>query len=139
MIGAVGLRHVTVVASDLAASLAFYDAALEPLGIGRIADYPDEEEDDAAVEAAGYGLPSAGALLWVVAGLPPTTGAHLAFDAPSGPDGGAASVAAFHAAAMEHGGVSRRAPRRWAIYRPGYFGAVVADPDGNLIEAIAAE
>ena len=130
---------MTVVASDLAASLAFYDAALAALGMQRIADYPDEEEDGAAVEAVGYGLPSAGAQLWVVAGPTPTTGAHIAFDAPAGPDGAAATVAAFHAAATSHGGVSRRAPRRWAIYRPGYFGAVVADPDGNLIEAVAAE
>lgn len=44
------LDHVTMVASDLVASQRFYDAALAPLGIGRVFDFTD---------ATGYGGPMA--------------------------------------------------------------------------------
>ena len=46
-----------------------------------------------------------------------------------------AEVERFHRAGLAHGGRSAQAPRRWEIYRPGYFGAIVTDPDGNLVEA----
>jgi catechol 2,3-dioxygenase-like lactoylglutathione lyase family enzyme len=128
------LLHVTVVASDLAAALPFYDAVLGALNLERHSDFPDEEEEDADVDAVAYGRPGADPVLWVVAGTTPTTGAHLAFTA-SGPD----AVEAFWRRAVEHGGGQRQAPRRWEIYRQGYFGAIVADPDGNLIEAVAHE
>ena len=73
-------------------------------------------------------------MLWVAAGAGPTTGLHLAFRA-----GSAAQVEAFHAAALAAGGTSHDAPRRWPIFRRGEFNAIVADPDGNLVEAIAPE
>jgi hypothetical protein len=50
-----------------------------------------------------------------------------------------AQVDAFFAAATRAGGSATQAPRRWEIYRPGYYGALVADPDGNLIEALVDE
>ncbi len=127
------LQHVTLVAADLDASLAFYDAALSPLGLGRTVDFPDEEDAEEGIDAAGYGSEE-DPVLWVVRGERPTAGVHLALRADD-----AAAVDAFHAAGVAAGGTSRRAPRRWAIYRRGYFGAVLADPDGNLVEAIATE
>jgi catechol 2,3-dioxygenase-like lactoylglutathione lyase family enzyme len=127
------LDHVTITACDLAASLAFYDAALGALGMHRVVELVDEEEDEAATEAVAYG-PGDSALLWLVAGRAPTSGAHVSLRA-----GSAAQVEAFHAAALAHGGASHDAPRRWAIYRRGQFNAIVRDPDGNLVEAVAAE
>ncbi|MDT4934486.1 MAG: hypothetical protein QOK11_2378, partial [Pseudonocardiales bacterium] len=54
------LDHATIVASGFAASLAFYDAALGALGLVRAAEFGDEEEEDADVEAAGWGLTDGG-------------------------------------------------------------------------------
>ena len=128
------LDHVTVVATDFAAALAFYDAAFEPLGLTRVVEFGDEEEDDAPLEAAGWGPPEEPAVLWVVAGPAPTTGVHVALRASS-----RAAVEAFYAAALAAGGSPHDAPRRWAIFRRGEFNAVVLDPAGNAIEAISAE
>jgi catechol 2,3-dioxygenase-like lactoylglutathione lyase family enzyme len=127
------LAHVTLTATDLDAALALFDAALAPLGLARAVDFPDEEDADEGVDVAGYGVGD-DVHLWVVRGLEPTTNAHVAFAAAD-----RVAVEEFHAAAVAAGATSRRAPRRWAIYRSGYFGAVVADSHGNLLEAISAE
>ena len=137
------LDHVTLTTCDLATSTAFYDAALAPLGLRRVVELVDEEEENAPTEAVGYGTAEDGtgesaAVLWLVAGTVSTsrttTGVHLALRAPS-----AEAVAAFHAAAVAAGGTSHDAPRRWPIFRRGAFNAIVADPDGNLVEAVSAE
>jgi catechol 2,3-dioxygenase-like lactoylglutathione lyase family enzyme len=128
------LRHISVCAGSFTASLAFYDAALGALGLVRVQEYGDEEEDNAVLEAAGFGRPDEPPSFWLVTGGEPTRGAHAAFAAAS-----RSAVDAFFAAAVAAGGTPRQAPRRWEIYRPGYFGAVVADPDGNLIEAALDE
>ena len=127
------LDHVTITATDFAAGLAFYDAALGALGLTRVLEFGDEEEDDAVIEAAGWG-DGTHAVLWLVAGAAPTSGVHVSLRAAS-----RTAVEQFHAAALANGGRSHDAPRRWAIYRRGQFNAVVADPDGNLLEAVARE
>jgi catechol 2,3-dioxygenase-like lactoylglutathione lyase family enzyme len=127
------LDHVTVTASDFAASLRFYDAALAELGMRRMHELGDEEEDGAEVEVAAYGTGDT-AQLWLVTGARPSSGLHLAFRADS-----AAQVERFHAAALRAGGTSHDAPRRWPIFRRGEFNAIVRYPDGNLVEAIGAE
>lgn len=128
------LDHATICASDFTASLAFYDAALGALGLVRVAEYGDEEEEHASIEAAGWGPPGVAPLIWLVAADVPTHAAHVCFRA-----GSRAEVESFHAAALSAGGQSHDAPRRWAIFRQGDFNAVVRDPDGNRIEAVAAE
>lgn len=127
------LDHVTIAAADLAARLRLYDAALAPLGLGRRHELRDEEEDDTAVDAVGYGPADGAAVLWLVTGIP-TRAVHLSLRA-----GSRAAVQEFHAAAVAAGWASRDAPRRWPIYRRGDFNAIVRDPDGNLIEAVADE
>jgi catechol 2,3-dioxygenase-like lactoylglutathione lyase family enzyme len=129
------LRHVTITGIDLAASLAFYDAILAELGLQRFAEYRDEEEpDDSDVEAVGYGMPGEDAVLWVVAGSAQTQGLHIALSAES-----PARVDAFFRSGLTHGGSARQAPRRWEIFRTGYYGAQLTDPAGNVIEAISRE
>lgn len=128
------LDHVTVSASDFAASLRFYDAALAALGLRRLQELGDEEEDDPAVEVAAYGRDEGAATFWLTSGARVTTGVHVAFRAAS-----ADEVERFHAAALDAGGTSHDAPRRWPIFRRGEFNAIVRDPDGNLIEAIGPE
>ena len=130
------LSHATICASDFGASLAFYDAALGALGLVRAAEFGDEEEEHAAHrEAAGWGrADDAAPLLWLVAAHPATRDAHLSLRA-----GSREEVEAFYAAAVGAGGRPHDAPRRWAIFRRGDFNAVVLDPDGNRIEAVAGE
>jgi catechol 2,3-dioxygenase-like lactoylglutathione lyase family enzyme len=129
-----GLDHVTITASDFACSLTFYEAALTALGWVRALELGDEEEDDPAVEVVGWGPEETRPALWLVSGSTPTRGLHVALTAVD-----AGSVEAFHEAAVATGGRSHDAPRRWAIIRRGQFNAIVADPDGNLVEAVAPE
>jgi len=128
------LDHLTIVASDFARSLAVYDAALTALGLERAVDLEDEEDEDAPLEAVGWGPAGERPVVWLVVGERITRGAHLAFRADD-----QAAVMRFHAAALDAGASNHSAPRRWPIYRRGEFNAIVADPDGNLIEAIAPE
>lgn len=130
------LDHVTltVAAPEFTSRLAFYDAALGTLGLVRVAELVDEEEDDAAVEAVGWGRADGPGVIWLVIGDRPTSGLHVRLRADS-----RAQVETFHAEAVRAGGAEHAAPRRWALYRRGEFNAIVADRAGNLIEAVAAE
>src|SRR5690348_10654150 len=114
------LDHVTITASDFAASLRFYDATLAALGLHRLHELGDEEEDDPAVEVAAYGQDDGAAVVWLTSGLRATVGLHMAFRASS-----AEQVSQFHAAAVAAGGTSHDAPRRWPIFRRGEFNAIV--------------
>lgn len=136
MIAGVAIGHVTLTSSDLRATVLFYDAVLRTIGLVRLQEFADEEEDpaDVPLDAIGFGAPGHPPLLWIVAGTPVTRAAHVAFTARSRTE-----VDAFFAEGVSHGGTARQAPRSWEIYRPGYYGALVADPAGNLVEAVADE
>jgi catechol 2,3-dioxygenase-like lactoylglutathione lyase family enzyme len=127
------IDHVAIRVSDLARSRAFYGAALAPLGFRELYEVDDDRQGGRGV---AYGRPGADdfALHEPIddAGRDTvTTGAHLAFCADS-----ADAVAAFHAAAVAHGGRSIGEPGPRAEYSPGYHGAFVLDPDGNNVEAV---
>lgn len=128
------IDHVSVTASDFAVSLAFYDAALAPLGLIRLQELGDEEEELIELEAAAFGAQDGPAVFWLVSGTVATRGLHVAFRA-----GSREQVETFHAAALAAGGTSHGAPRRWPIFRRGDFNAIVRDPDGNLVEAVSGE
>lgn len=125
---------VTVAAAEFAAALAVYDAALGALGMGRTTELVDEEEADPAVEAVAWSAGDGPEVVWLVVGERPTSGLHIRFRADS-----RAQVETFHASAIAAGGAEHAAPRRWVLYRRGEFNAIVADPAGNLLEAVAAE
>src|SRR6266487_5366738 len=108
---AAALSHVTIVVSDLAASLRFYDAAFGGLGFVRAAEFGDEEESEAEVEAAGWGAADGSPVLWIVTGPVATSGVHVALRARS-----RSAVEGFFAAGIAAGGTARRSPRRWAIF-----------------------
>jgi catechol 2,3-dioxygenase-like lactoylglutathione lyase family enzyme len=128
------LDHVTLTTPDVPAAAAFYDAALGALGLVRVHELADEEEDDAAVEAIAWDREGGAGVLWLVVGEVPTTGVHVRLRADS-----RVHVETFHDAAVGAGGRAHAAPRRWPLYRRGEFSAIVADPAGNLIEAVASE
>jgi catechol 2,3-dioxygenase-like lactoylglutathione lyase family enzyme len=128
------LEHVTITAANFPRSLAFYDAVLGALGLVRSDELVDEEEDEPELEAAAWGEPGGAGVIWLVTGASPTTGAHLRLRADS-----RVQVETFSAAATRAGGSVYAPPRRWTPYRRGEFNAIVCDPDGNLVEAVAAE
>jgi catechol 2,3-dioxygenase-like lactoylglutathione lyase family enzyme len=128
------LDHVTITAAEFETALAFYDAALAPLGLVRLAELVDEEEEDPALEAAAWGRPDGVSVLWLVSGAAPTTGLHLRLRTHS-----RSAVETFYRDAVRAGGASYAAPRRWPIYRRGEFNAIVRDPQGNLLEVVAPE
>ena len=116
------LDHLSIQCADLAASLAFYDAVLAPLGGRRVLDFGD---------VVGYGtdFPT----FWVG---PLQTGdgfreSHIAFRSPS-----QEAVVAFRDVAASLGFQVLHEPKMWPEYHPGYFGAFVRDPDGNNVEAV---
>jgi catechol 2,3-dioxygenase-like lactoylglutathione lyase family enzyme len=127
------LDHVTISTPDFERALCFYDAALGALGLVRLDELVDEEEDGSPVEAAAWGAPGGQAVLWLTVGEP-TTGAHVRLLAHA-----RVEVETFYTSAIEHGGSAHSAPRRWTPYRRGEFNAIVGDPGGNLIEAVAPE
>jgi catechol 2,3-dioxygenase-like lactoylglutathione lyase family enzyme len=129
-----GLDQVTLTASDFPTSLGFYDAVLGALGLVRLDELVDEEEDEPEIEVAAWGQADGVGVVWLATGPIATTGAHLRLRADS-----RRQVETFYQAGLLAGGTTHAAPRRWAVYRRGDFNAIVVDPDGNLIEAVAAE
>lgn len=124
--------YITLGSNDLERSGRFYDAALAPLGYGRLVSTDHE---------LGYGrAPDPGdkrkCWLWVLKpfnGQPSSAGngVDLAFVAPS-----RAAVDAFHAAALAHGGSDEGAPGLRLNYSPTFYTAYVRDPDGNKLNAV---
>lgn len=126
------LHHISLGVSDIDRAAAFYDAALAPLGYVRVWDDLSPGADDQAV---GYGIAGGGDKLAIKlrrkGQRPPGPGFHLAFAAPD-----RQAVAAFHAAALAHGGGDNGGPGLRSHYGPNYFAAFVVDPDGHHIEAV---
>jgi catechol 2,3-dioxygenase-like lactoylglutathione lyase family enzyme len=114
------LDHVGLNVSDHAASRAFYEAALRPLGIEPIIEHPG---------VTGFGEDRK-PYFFINERDEPTHTAHVAFVA-----GDRATVDAFHAAGLGAGGRDNGAPGP-RPYHEHYYGAFVLDPDGNNIEAV---
>jgi catechol 2,3-dioxygenase-like lactoylglutathione lyase family enzyme len=117
------LDHVGMQCADLAASAAFYDTVLAPLGATRVMDFE---------VAMGYGTAEKPDF-WIGT-LNTGEGfreSHLAFEAPD-----RAAVRAFFDAAVGAGAEVLHEPRVWPEYHPNYYGAFVRDPDGNNVEAV---
>lgn len=117
------LDHVSIQCADIAASAAFYDAVLAPLGGQQIMDFG---------VAIGYGVPPFPDF-WIGA---QATGdgfreSHIAFTAPSRD-----AVRAFFEAARAVGAEVLHEPRVWPEYHENYYGGFVRDPDGNNVEAV---
>ena len=123
------LDHIGINVRDLAKSIAFYRAALEPLGITLVMQFDT---------AAGFGKNNKPEL-WMTNSrtsfqsqeqLETITPVHICLAADS-----RAQVDAFHRAALAAGGKDFGAPGIREIYHPSYYGAFVLDPDGHNLEA----
>ena len=113
------IDHLWLRVRDLAASSLFYETIAPTVGyeVTRRTDRTRIHKDG----SASFSL---------VAG-DPTENLHLAFAAPD-----AATVEAFHRAGIEAGFGSLGLPGERPEYHPGYYGAYLADPDGNNLEAV---
>ena len=123
------LDHVSITVSDLDRSGAFYDAVLRALGIER------EWRREDRIRYGERGAPGETFLSIVSAPGEPSDGPrHWALRAP-----GRASVDAFHAAGLAHGGTDDGPPGLRPAYHEAYYGAFLLDPDGNRVEAVCHE
>lgn len=124
------MSHVTVGASDLARSDAFYRAVLAPLGVEGI-DTPSERVIMRYV-SPGTQRPLFVAMRPFDGALPtPGNGPHCAFHATT-----RAAVHAFHEAALSAGGTCDGPPGPRPHYSPVYYAAYIRDADGNKIQAV---
>ena len=111
--------HVTIRATDYAASERFYDTVLATLG------HPPGTRSELGAEWDDFCLSPA------VGANPPTRNLHLGFGAPS-----RAHVDAFWRAGVEAGYASDGEPGPRPQYVADYYGAFLLDPDGNSAEAV---
>ena len=109
------LDHVHLRVRYLEASRAFYAAALGAVGL------------EIGMEGPGF---FAADELFVSGDGEPTSGVHIAFQAPD-----RETVHRFHEAVLAAGGRDNGAPGERG-YHPGYYSAYALDPDGNNIEAV---
>lgn len=114
--------HNCVGTNDIARAQRFFDAALAPLGIGRLGEFLDQ--------GLAYGAKLAEFLvLQPIDGqtASPGNGVTIGFKASD-----REAVSSFHAAGLAAGGRDAGAPGpRGAV--PHAFGAYLFDPDGNKI------
>jgi catechol 2,3-dioxygenase-like lactoylglutathione lyase family enzyme len=117
------IDHLIIEVDDLAASRAFYEQALAPLGCSVVMEFADR-----CALGPANGRPQ----FWLAArGRPTTTGVHIAF-----PAAGQEAVDAFHRAALAAGGTDNGPPGPRPQYHTGYYGAFALDPHGNNVEAV---
>ena len=125
------IDHTGVVVSDFEKSKRFYSAALAPIDIELLVEFP------AAVtghtDVAGYGE-APKPEFWIARGRPNTPHLHVAFRVAS-----RTLVDAFHRAALQAGGTDNGAPGLRLHYHPNYYGAFVLDPDGHNVEVVCHE
>lgn len=106
---------------DIAASRAFYAAALAPLGFGVVMDFGSD---------VGFGRDGR-ARFRIGSHDKPKGAPHIAFEA-----GSRKEVRAFHAAALAAGAKGNGPPGLRPIYHPNYYGAFVIGLNGHNIEAV---
>ena len=115
------IDHVVLGVHHLDQGRYFYERALAPLGIKIVTQEP---------ELFGFGGADGRPFFWL-AMREPTHRVHVAFVAED-----RAAVDAFHAAALQAGGVDNGRPGVRAHYHDDYYAAYAFDADGNNIEAV---
>ncbi len=120
------IDHISIAVRDLVEGEQFYAAALAPLGLAKLREWPNA--------AVGFGkkYPE----FWINARdamdrVADDSGVHICLRAPD-----TAAVDAFYAAALKAGGASDGEPGLRPHYYAGYYAAFIRDPDGNRIEAV---
>jgi catechol 2,3-dioxygenase-like lactoylglutathione lyase family enzyme len=131
------IDHTGIGVSDIHRSATFYEAALHPLGIRALVrltlDFKPAGNYGPDLGGVGYGVDYP--MFWIDVFHPHGVRQHTAFRAIN-----RQQVDDFHAAAVKAGGADNGAPGlRTGRYPPGYYAALVLDPDRNNIEAVFRE
>jgi catechol 2,3-dioxygenase-like lactoylglutathione lyase family enzyme len=124
------LDHVFLTVSDTDRSVAFYTAALAPLGIVNRLDYDGKDGPPGHPDLKGFGS-NGRVYFWLRQGAADSRAAHVGFIAA-----GKAEVDAAYAAAMAAGATDNGAPGARLHYDPEYYAANVFDPDGYSLEFV---
>ena len=111
--------HVTLPVRDIARRRAFYERALQPFGV-RVVQ---------SSQGPGFAIDDQD--FWIMEQEMTAGSVHIAFAAPD-----RETVDAFHAAAVDAGGVDNGRPGLRPHYHSAYYAAFVLDPDGNNVEAV---
>lgn len=122
------IDHIGLSVADFGSAKRFYTAALAPLRMGVIMEFPASVTGDHP--AAGIGADGK-PFFWISGGGKTSPHTHIAFRAET-----RAQVDAFFAAAIAAGGKDNGGPGIRALYHPNYYGAFVLDPDGHNIKAV---
>lgn len=115
------IDHVELFVADPARSVAFFRAALSPLGY----------DVHVQGESNGFGADGAHLDFWLRSGGPSQPLPHVAFNCT-----GRDRVDASHAAALAAGGHDNGAPKLLPHIHPNYYAGFVRDPDGHNIEFV---
>jgi catechol 2,3-dioxygenase-like lactoylglutathione lyase family enzyme len=124
------LDHVFLSVRDISRSVAFYTAALAPLGIVNRLDYDGRQGPPGHPDLKGFGADGR-IFFWLREGACDGNSAHIGFVASS-----KAAVDAAYAAAMAEGATDNGAPGARLHYDPRYYAANVLDPDGYSLEFV---
>ena len=124
------LDHVFLTVSDLSRSIAFYEAALAPLGINQRFDYDGKNGPPGHPDLKGFGA-NGRLYLWLRDGAADGHSVHVGFVADS-----REQVDAAYAAAIKAGAADNGAPGVRLYYDPRYYAGNVFDPDGYSLEFV---
>ncbi|WP_410012196.1 VOC family protein [Sodalis sp. C49] len=124
------LDHIFLSVSDLDRSVAFYTAALAPLGIRTRVDYDGRDGPPGHPDLKGFGA-NGRIFFWLRAGTAAGGSTHVGFVAES-----EAMVDEAYATAMRAGAADNGAPGARLYYDPRYYAAGVIDPDGYTLEFV---
>jgi catechol 2,3-dioxygenase-like lactoylglutathione lyase family enzyme len=124
------LDHVFLAVSDVPRSIAFYTAALAPLGIVNRLDYDGRDGPPGHPDLYGFGAHGC-VFFWLRPGEVAVPATHVGFVADS-----TAAVDAAYGAAMAAGAADNGAPGARLHYDPRYYAANVLDPDGYSLEFV---
>ncbi|MDR3762826.1 MAG: VOC family protein [Acidobacteriota bacterium] len=121
------LTHIILTVADVGRSLAFYDAALQPLGIRYFLPYKGVGGEP---DLYGFG-DGQRAFFWLRQGNPAPGSIHWGLRAESRD-----KVREFFQAALSAGAKESIAPRIRREYSADYYAAEVIDPDGYSFEVV---
>jgi len=124
------LDHIFISVSDLDRSIAFYTAALTPLGITDRVDYDGKDGPAGHPDLKGFGA-NGRVFFWLREGHVDARAAHVGFVARN-----KAEVHAFYDAAIAAGARDNGKPSARLYYDPRYYAANVFDPDGYSLEVV---
>lgn len=124
------LDHVFLSVGDLGRSIAFYTAALAPLGITDRLDYDGSDGPPGHPDLKGFGAKGR-VFFWLRQGVAQGQAVHVGFVAAGTREVDAAYTASMAAGATDNGGPGAR-----LHYDPRYYAANVLDPDGYSLEFV---